>query len=404
MSRQRSGFGLIELLVIIAILAILLGLLLPAVQKVRGAADRIKCSNNLKLIGLGLHSFHDAMGKFPVGLWNLRATGKQGATNDSYPLNHKYHWLSWMTLILPYIEQERLWRQTELMETQGSKPGPCQSVYSSQGLDSRMDTFYPWDVCKNGLQRYEGLGTVIPMYNCPTDTRQMSKSGGARNVAGDASAKGIAVAYTSYLGVSGVDSFTQWNNGKGVPNVYTMSQKIQIPPGSNGILRGSNRDDFSVPLTGAGTCLGTSYNDFGTRGKPVDNRGVRITDITDGTSNTLLVGERPPSQSLDFGWWFAASGMSGMGTCDVVLGTNEINTQNSCITAVDNCPIGPYQFAPGALANVCDQFHFWSFHPGGANFLFADGSVHFVSYKVDPTDIMPKLATYNGGEIVNLNF
>jgi prepilin-type processing-associated H-X9-DG protein len=122
---------------------------------------------------------------------------------------------------------------------------------------------------------------------------------------------------------------------------------------------------------------------------------VRLTDITDGTSQTLLAGERPPSTDFQFGWWYAGAGQLFTGSADGVLGVRE---RNFLPVSKANCPYGTYSFAPGALDNQCDLFHFWSLHDGGANFLYADGSVHFLSYAAAP--VMPALASRQGNDIV----
>jgi prepilin-type processing-associated H-X9-DG protein len=177
-----------------------------------------------------------------------------------------------------------------------------------------------------------GLATPIPVYSCPSDGRQAESH---------STHEGLRVAVSGYLGVLGVDYRTP-----------------------NGVLYGGSR--------------------------------TRLVDVTDGASNTLLAGERPPSPDFWFGWWYASGLVNGSG--DTVLGVRERNSRTDRYTA--SCPSGPYQFVPGKVDDMCDTYHFWSLHPGGANFAFCDGSVRFLTYSAN--DILPALATRAGGETVTV--
>jgi prepilin-type N-terminal cleavage/methylation domain-containing protein/prepilin-type processing-associated H-X9-DG protein len=176
------------------------------------------------------------------------------------------------------------------------------------------------------------LATVIPLFCCPADQRVQSTQLAAGT---------FPVAFTSYLGVVGIHQ--------------------------------SRRD-------------GVLYVDS----------AVRLGDITDGSSQTLLFGERPPSADFAFGWWYRGWGQQRDGSAEMVLGVRERNT----IGVRYPCPAGPYAFGPGRFDNQCDMFHFWSPHTGGAHFAFADGSVRFIRYSAEP--IMAALATRAGGEAVSL--
>jgi prepilin-type processing-associated H-X9-DG protein len=150
-------------------------------------------------------------------------------------------------------------------------------------------------------------------------------------------------------------------------------------------------------LVGMTSYLGVSgTNSPAKNGVLFINSQVRLTDISDGTSNTLLIGERPPSSDRTLGWWYRGIGQNMDGSAEVVLGSRELNYAPVTIP----CPPGPYQFTPGSFDNSCDTFHFWSPHPGGAHFAFADGSVRFLTYSADP--ILPALATRAGGEAVTV--
>jgi prepilin-type processing-associated H-X9-DG protein len=142
--------------------------------------------------------------------------------------------------------------------------------------------------------------------------------------------------------------------------------------------------------------LGVSGTDLNTRdGVFYANSHTNLDSITDGTSQTLMVGERPPSPDSDYGWWYAGQGQKLTGSADMVLGAREKN-----VVLPGMCPPGPYDFGPGRMDDPCAMFHFWSMHGGGANFVMADGSVHFLAYT--RSAVLPALATRGGGEAANL--
>src|SRR5688500_18262243 len=116
--RARLGFTLIELLVVIAIIAILIGLLLPAVQKVRSAAARLQCQTNMKQFGLALHNYHDVNGAFPSGVQNPSEYPAGTGVNQGW----RPYW-SWMALMMPYYEQDNLYKQAETWARSGNPSG-----------------------------------------------------------------------------------------------------------------------------------------------------------------------------------------------------------------------------------------------------------------------------------------
>jgi prepilin-type N-terminal cleavage/methylation domain-containing protein/prepilin-type processing-associated H-X9-DG protein len=347
----RKGFTIIELMVVIGILGVIVALGLAAIQKARDAAARSTCINSLHQIGMALQAYHDLKGSFPPAYNNF--------SQDSH-LSYKYSRLSWLAMILPFVGQQSLWDQTEAMEIIDSRPPPCQDVPFPYNWS------FPYDQCPDGTQRYRALETPIALFICPADPRPLQTY----------TVDQLRVAMTDYVAVSG-------------PDIYAWS--LNVPPHQSthipdvpGILVPGSKYDFAVgQSTGA-----------------ADNTGTKLTEVTDGTSNTLLVGERPYAAPFQFGWWFANDGQNGAsGVCGTFMGTNEVNLQNSGIEELDHCSPGPYAFSPGAIDNPCDQFHFWSFHSGGANFLFADISVRFLGY--DAAKILPALATKAGGEVVD---
>ncbi len=287
--RQRPAFTLTELLVVVGIIGVLLGLILPAVQRVRESAVRAECSNNLHQVALATHQYHDTMLRFPAGM-------RYSDGNDQWPF------MSWLAQLLPYLDQDALWNETLSAYKEVSSPFPANNP------------------------PHVGQTTVIKVFACPADPRaaEIQLAGPPIN---------RQVALTSYLGVEGKDFYT---------------------------------------------CDGVLFKDS----------SVRMSEITDGTSRTLLAGERPPSTDFVFGWWYAGAGQQATGSADMVLGVEE---QNVLPYYKAPCFSGVYLYGPGQITDQCDMFHFWSLHKGGANFAFADGSVRFLSYAVAP--LMPALAS-----------
>jgi prepilin-type N-terminal cleavage/methylation domain-containing protein/prepilin-type processing-associated H-X9-DG protein len=299
--RSRGGFTLIELLVVIAIIGVLIGLLLPAVQKVREAANRIKCTNNLKQLALACHNYHDANRAFPLAYdYNAYAT-------EIIPL-------------LPFLEQDALYRQFQTVGGWADPTipgGPASTPLAVLACPSDALPSPPTTHFTTGTDVYVGLG--------------------------------------SYLG------------------------------------------NFGATPSGASQVIGLDgiFNQYG-------EAPVSILAITDGTSSTILFGER---YSSDPNWNAIAT---AVGSTDIPFyalvapwggeafggplgdGFYPLNYLLPPFTSVDALDLGPRAYA------------FGSGHPGGANFALCDGSVRFISNAVNSTPtLLPALCTRAGGEVVD---
>ncbi len=316
---RRQGFTLIELLVVIAIISILIGLLVPAVQKVRDSAARAQCQNNLKQLGIATHAFHDTYKRLPSGV-NLPISKQSGAvfptnalvtSGKIQPPPVPNQFISWAEAILPFIEQANIQRNLNLFQREFAN---CNGPGST------------------GAQ-------VIQILICPSDNLDQT--------------------------------VTTYTTG-GVTYYFGMNSY-----GANG----GTRSWYISSMT--------------TDGVFYINSRIKLMGIRDGTSNTLLFGER-------FHWDPAYAGITTLGGWawanfsapqDYILSTP--------VPINFTLPQGTQTGAPNFPEDdrVCA---FGSGHDGGANFCMADGSVQFLTSAM-PLTTLQALSTRSGGEPVNID-
>jgi prepilin-type N-terminal cleavage/methylation domain-containing protein/prepilin-type processing-associated H-X9-DG protein len=330
--RRRQGFTLIELLVVIAIIAILIGLLLPAVQKVREAAARMSCTNNLKQIALANMNYESSYGVFLPGV------GKNGCC-----------WGTWMIPILPYVEQDNLFK----------------FYVNFGGLDP--------------LPRYTGgpnanvSSTRLKTFTCPSDTPQSWGRWTKHNYvlnAGNTTFYQVALPLGCAVGSAGCTPFL------GAPfGWYANSNLVNDSP-----------FPYTFPPTDPSK---------GTMGQP-----RKIAEISDGTSNTMMASEALQGRGSDlrgFTWWGGAAGFTAYLPPNSTL--PDVITGGICVSTIN--PLMPCTTT--STPSFPRLMGARSLHTGGLNVAMCDGSVHFVPNGID-INVWRAMSSSQGGEVFTSAF
>jgi prepilin-type N-terminal cleavage/methylation domain-containing protein/prepilin-type processing-associated H-X9-DG protein len=344
MVRPRRGFTLIELLVVIAIIAILIGLLLPAVQKIREAANRMKCSNNLKQLGLAAHNFESTYGTLPPGEWTRSS---DGGTNRP----------ALMAGILAYVEQANKFTQFNFAFDVGS---------ATNAAARRQD---------------------VPIFLCPSETSNVFFTDG-----------GIQVGRTSYFGsIGSIADCGRFNPGDSRGGAFFIQHPVaegETPKGlpMSGLTDGtSNTAMFSEVMRGLATGGTTIFHTTNVQSGAIDS-GAGVS-FTDGRLVSGCAGGTVTSRIQYVGLQYYRGGITQNSFYNHTLPINWNRKQS--IAANQKYTCGDASLRRSHIAAS-------SYHPGGANVGLADGSVRFVRDSIDFA-VWQAVGTRANGEVASLN-